>query len=426
LANLLIWLVLTAEVEGITFFGKWTTPLTVVGTFLFRPIAHLVPWDLLVLGLFVWARPGMRKNLAAPLLGSMKLTCWALLGAWVWGVLRGGSAYQTYFQLHSFLMGLLLALMVMAVYRTTADIRSLGTTVVFAAMYRAVVLIIFYFLIARNLEEEMPTLTDHADSVLFVVGFFIVLVNWMNRRTGSSLAWATGVIVLMSIAIALNNRRIAWLGVGVGLLLIYVLLPPGRFKSKINRTLIYASPLIIAYVVAGWSSKNPVFKPVASISTMFGDNQDTSSMMRDIENYNLLVSLKTNPLLGMGWGWEYVEQIHAIDISEGFPQYRYLPHNSLLGIIAFSGMLWFSGFWQLVPVAAFFHARVWVSARSYVLRVAAMTSLTALTIVVVEMWGDVGFNHILVESVLGLAIGLAARLAGLAAVEAGAQSRGKT
>jgi hypothetical protein len=424
-ANLLLWLVLTAEIEGYTFYGKWTTPLTTVGTFLFRTLFQIVPWDVLVVAAILAAQH-RRKGLSKPLLRSMLICVGAVAGAWLWGVLRGGSAYQSYYQLHSFAMGLAVALMVMLVYRTTADIRSLGRIIAFAAAYRAVTLIVFYFVVAKDLPEEMATLTDHADTVTFVVGFFIPLVNWMLRRTPGSLLIALGMIILMGIAIVLNNRRIAWLGVGVGVLIFYVLLPPGPLRRKVNRWLLLFSPLIVGYIAAGWGSKAPIFKPVASISSMFGENQDTSSMMRDIENYNLLVSLKTNPLLGMGWGWEYIEQVRAIDISGGFPQYRYLPHNSLLGVVAFSGMVWFAGFWQLFTVTAFLHARAWLDAKSIVVRAAAVNAIIALTIVVIEMWGDVGFNHMLVQTTLGVVVGLASRLPALAERDQPAQTLGST
>ena len=61
-----------------------------------------------------------------------------------------------------------------------------------------------------------------------------------------------------------------------------------------------------------------------------------TSETRNIENYNLIMTLKSNPILGSGWGHEYEEVSVAYSIKEFFEQYRYIPHNSLVGLVAFT------------------------------------------------------------------------------------------
>jgi hypothetical protein len=418
LTYVLVWLALTAEVEGYIFDNHWETWLTWVGTVVFKAIPgiRLVPWDLAVI--FTWLatmRKGA-KNQVPAIAQSLRITFISLAALWVWGVLRGGSAYQTYWQLHNFVMQFFTALLVAATCRTTAHIETLGKVVVFATIYRACVLLAFYFLVAKDLPKELPSLTDHADSVLFVSGLMLLLIAMLERRTGKSVAWLLLAGPVIITAIVLNNRRIAWLDVGVSLFLTYLLMPKNKVKRRINKTLLILSPVLIAYVGWGWGHPTGIFKPVGSVSTMFGENQDTSSLMRDIENYNLMRSLKTNPLLGMGWGHEYIEEVRAFDISSIFPQYRYLPHNSLLGLIAFTGMIGFAGIWQIVVVATFLHARVYRLARDPILRIAGLGSIVTFMVVVVQMWGDVGLSHLMVNVMMGVGIGVAARLPTLAGV----------
>lgn len=415
-ANLLIWLALVTEIEGTTFEGLWSTPLTPITTLLFKTVAHIVPWDVLVFVALALAWSQAPRKRVPAVAQSLKICFGALVVLWTWGVASGGSAYQTYFQLHAFVMGLAVAWLVAITCHTSAHVVSLGKLVAFAAMYRAVVCAAFYLQVARQLPEsqQLAALTDHCDSVLFVCGLFILLVNALERRKLSSLLWFLFGGALIVVAIVLNNRRIAWLGVGVGLGLVYLLLPSGRLKRRLSYALLALSPFLIVYVVVGWGNPAPIFKPVRSISTMFGANQDTSSIMRDIENYNLLRTLKTNPLLGYGWGREYIEEIVAFDISSIFPQYRYLPHNSLLGAIAFTGMLGFWGLWQVVLVTVYLHARVFLASKALVPRIAAMSSIVGIVMIEVQMWGDVGFNHQMVCVMLAITIGLASRLPVLA------------
>jgi O-Antigen ligase len=414
--NVIIWLCLTQEIEGMIFEGHWSTPLTTITTALFKTVAHIVPWDVLVVaGLLVARSRPLGK--AVPAVGSSLRLCFGAIALmWLWGVLRGGSAYQTYFQLHAFVMGLIAAMLVTAVYRTQADVISLGRTVAFACLYRAAICITFYVLVAKNLPDgqKLAALTDHCDSVLFVGGLFLLLANALEKRGVGPWLWVLFGGALLVTAIVLNNRRIAWVGVGVGFLLIFLLMNAGKMKKRITTVLLVLAPFIAAYIAAGWGNPAPVFKPVYSLSTMVGENQDSSSMMRDIENYNLLRTLKSNPLLGYGFGKEYIEEVVAYDISNIFPQYRYLPHNSLLGVIAFTGMLGFWGIWQVVAVTVYFHARTYRHASSPSLRAGAIASIILIVVIQVQMWGDVGFNHQMVTMMLGITIGICARLPALA------------
>jgi O-Antigen ligase len=418
IANILIWIALTAEIEGHIFANKWSTWLTPISTLFFKTVLHIVPWDaaVLLVTILTWQRSSKRR--VQPVVQSLKYVCMALAGSFVWGTLMGGQPYQAYFQTHCFIMGLVVAVMVMNTCKTVAHVEALGKVVVFACLYRALVCVWFYLEIARHLPkgQEMAALTDHCDSVLFVGGLFVLVVNALERRKLMSLLWVLFGIGLIGFAIVVNNRRIAWLGVGVGFVLIYLLLPKGKLKKRINWVLIALSPAMVAYVSAGWGNPVGIFKPVGSISTMFGQNQDTSSIMRDIENYNLVRTLKWNLITGYGFGRQYIEEIVAFDISSIFPQYRYLPHNSLLGAIAFTGIIGFWGMWQMVAVAVFMHARVYRGSKLPTLRTASMASLVGIVIIEVQMWGDIGFNHQMVTTMLAVAVGLSARLPILADV----------
>jgi hypothetical protein len=413
----LVWLSLTQEVEGFIFDGNFKTWLTAVGSFLFKglPVVHVIPWDALVVGALL-ASPLTKKNRVLEVTNAIRVTFIGLGLLWVWGVVRGGSAYQTMFQIRAFVMQLFLALLIMATCKTRAHVRALGAVVVFAAVYRAFVLFWFYLEVARNLDFKLNTLTDHADSVLFVSGLFIVLINALERKSVTSILGAALMATVMITAMVLNNRRIAWLDCGVATASTYLLWPAGKTRTVMTRILIALSPALVAYVAIGWGSPTGIFKPVGSISTMFGQHQDPSSIMRDIENYNLLRTLKGNPLLGSGWGHEYVEEVVAYSIADIFPQYRYMPHNSLLGMVAFTGMIGFALIWQYLGVSIFMLARVCSLSTNKVLRVAAHSSLIAIITVVVQYWGDVGLNHLGVNTMLAVTVGLSARLPALAGV----------
>jgi hypothetical protein len=411
---LLVWLALTAEVEGEIFSGKWETPLTTIGTAIFKPLPGIkFPlWDIaLLVTLFVaLGAKGASKDRAKPVVKSAKVALLSILGLWVWGVIRGGDVRQTMWQLHSFVISVALAFAVAATCRTAKHIATLGKVVLFAAVYRAFVLIVFYFTIARGLNPPLQVMTTHADSALFVTGMLIVIANAIERRRLGSFMWMIGSCIPLALAIKWNNRRLAWLSLMIGLALFYYVLPRTRFKRRANWLMIAAVPLFAFYVVVGWGRTEGMFKPVGAISTMFGKHEDTSSEMRDIENYNLVQTLRSNPVLGTGWGHEYNEQSVAISIKEIFPQYRFIPHNSVLGLLAFSGVVGFGLCWQLFVVAAFFLAISIRESRSGPVRVAAILGLTTIATFIFQMWGDMGWNTLSSDVLMAVAIGAAMRV----------------
>jgi len=407
--NILVWLIMTVEVQGGIFSGLWSTWFTPISTFFFTPIAHVIPWDALVL--IAWSATRGKRNDLVPAVGrSIKITSLAFVATWLWGTLHGGSSYQAIFQLRPFIVALLMASIVARVYKTRADIRSLGRTVAFACIYRALTAVGFWYFVAKDMKEPPIAMTEHTDTVLFVAGMFLFIVNAFEQKKVLSIVSAVLAMAPISGAIIVNNRRLAWLAVGVAFVLMYLLLPKGKTRKRVSRILLILSPFIATYIAIGWGNPTGIFKPVGSISTMFGEHQDVSSLMRDIENYNLIKTLKSNPLLGLGWGREYIEELRAIDISNIFPQYRYLPHNSLLGAISFTGMFGFAGIWQVVVVTVYLHVLVYRGTKQTVPRIASVCSIIAVLVIELQMWGDIGFNHPMVTTMLAITIGLSARL----------------
>ncbi len=420
IAFVLVWLALTAEIAGDTFGGKWETPLTWLGSALFTPLPGIkFPlWDLAVFATLAWALTlkGARKDLARPLMTSLVVTYASLAALWVWGVIRGGDIRQTTWQLHGFVMAFVTAQLLIATCRTLPHLVTLGKVIVFATLYRAIILLVFYFAIARGLYPPLATLTSHADTALFVTGLLMLLAYALEK--GKSRAMLISAVCGLPIALAIhyNNRRLAWLSLAIGIAMTYLLMPKSKLKRRINLALMVGAPLLLMYIAVGWGRTEGIFKPVGAISTMMGTHEDASSETRNIENYNLVMTLKSSPILGLGWGHEYQEVSVAYSIKEIFEQYRYLPHNSVLGLLAFTGLIGFTGVWQVFVVSAFLLARVQRLAADARARTAALIALLGMMVFVLQAWGDMGLGTLTSDVLLGSCFAVAARVPVLTSV----------
>jgi len=414
LTFVLLFLVLTAEVKGEIFDGKWETPLTWIGTFLFTPSAIKLPiFDVLVLLLFGWAMASKasHKNRAAPLVRAL----WASLGAiaviWVWGVATGGVIQQTLWQLHTFVMMYVVAFLMMGAVRTPAHFETLGKVVVAAALYRSFILFVFWFAVVRATMQFRPaTLTTHHDSALFVSGI-VVLGAWaVERRSQRAILTAFFAGSFIALAIAYNNRRLAWVSLLGAVVVAYALLPHGKLKRRINLGMMIAAPILALYIAIGWDSPRAFFKPVASLASMLSKT-DSSSATRDIENYNLILTLKSNPALGRGFGHEYDEVSVAYSIKEFFEQYRYIPHNSVLGLVAFTGLFGFAGIWTMLPVAAFLLARAHRAAKTPLERTIALVGIAEIVVFMNQLYGDMGMVSMTATWLMAGSLAAAGRMA---------------
>ena len=423
------------ETDKILYLGLWRSPLQVFGPlFVSMPPFNLFPWQMLLLALapvcLLW--PGAFRRRSAAMDTAIVISFASVAVTFLWGLVRGGSAYNAYYQLWRFLVALLIGLVFVSVIRKSGHVRLLGLTVIAAAVVRATLAVYFYWTFVHGRMDPLPPhLTTHDDSLLFVTGVVIVLSWALARASLASWLAAVSVSAVLVYAIILNNRRLAWIellfSIGVG----YFVIPRGRVHRKVSRFLLVAAPVLLVYVVAGWGKPGAVFAPVRAISTA-GSNQDASSLARQEEIRNLLYTLWAggNPILGTGWGVPYQKftSVYANFGAEWW-QYLYLPHNSLLGVAVFAGLVGLCGIWLVVPVAAFLGVRGYRGSGETIDRAAAMAAVCVLPAYGAQCVGDVGFQSLTGSLIRGVAMGVAAKVAAWVAASEAARSpvsRGRT
>jgi len=194
--------------------------------------------------------------------------------------------------------------------------------------------------------------------------------------------------------------------------MVYLVLPRGRVHRRVNRFLLLAAPVLLAYVVVGWGQQGALFAPLRAFATA-GSNEDASSLARQEEIRNLLYTLSTagNPLLGTGWGVPYqkVTSVYA-NFGPDWWQYLYMPHNSLLAVAVFGGLVGICGIWLVVPVAAFLAMRGYRASTRVMDRAAAMAAICILPAYGVQCFGDIGFQSLTGGLILGVAMAAAGKV----------------
>ncbi len=407
-----LFLILTSE-DAEVYSGflvtpfNWTEQLFFGISFLKFP---LWTYGQLILLLVVGGK-GARPRLRAQPMDRALLASVACIGLWgVLGAIRGGNLQQAGFQTFCFLNALGFAFLLLAVMRTPEHYALLLKAIVAAAVHRSVMAIGFYLFVVRDLPwNKVPGyMTAHQDSVLFVTGLVILVANAVERATKNARALLVSLAPVILLAIQLNNRRLAWLSLISALAVGYAMIPVSPKKRRINRLIAATLPAVALYVAVGWGRPKGIFKPLASFATVSSE-KDASTRSRDNENEGLIYTFAQGKTFGSGWGWEYIETNMTLSARE-FLQYRYIPHNSLLALLAFTGLLGFTGILMPLPVAVYLNTRTYRAASSPVVRVAAMVSVAEAAICFNQIYGDMGFFSRTTMTILVTSFATAGRL----------------
>jgi hypothetical protein len=329
---------------------------------------------------------------AWPLPIAAMISLFGVAFAWAYGISRGGSTQDSLWQVQKIAYVPVLFFLFQAAVRGPSDSKRLMRAIVWAAVIRAGAAVFIAMTIAVPAGEELAVATTHADSVVFASAFAIVLASlWEGEIPGwSPRAWFA--LVVLAAGMVANNRRLVWVEV-IGIVVTYALISRRtRFERNVIRVLILSLPLLIPYCVVGWNSDAALFKPVKIIRSMTDSDSDGSTKWRDFENWNLVFTVADHPVLGSGFGHEYAERWKLPDISGSYRQYRFMPHNSVLGLWASVGVVGFCLIWTLVVAGVFLAARSYRCAVQPGHKALALAALGITVAYVNQCYGDIGIN----------------------------------
>jgi hypothetical protein len=389
--------------------GLWTSPLYLPGELLYLNLhkhtgigaLRFSALELAIAVLMVVV--AMRKLQADPIddprrLGAlpnpMKLAFASMFGAvlamMAWGILRGGDTTNALWQARQLVWLPVLGVLFGHSLKTAAARLWLVRIVIATACLRALTGIYFYFVIARPAGYRFEYVTTHSDSILAVVAVLLGIMALIARPSRDNLLLNLVAQPILLVGLIVNDRRLAFVALFGGLV-VAVLLAPAALRRVLRRVIILSIPLLIVYTAVGWNSNAGVFRPVGIVRSVTSQ-EDASSATRDIENYNLISTLKRQPVVGSGFGHEYTEFVQAYRVDHIFAQYLYIAHNSVLWLISQVGWLGFACIWIVFPTAALIALRVLQQAGSSTDVLTGFGTVAAILAYLLQAWGDMGFQ----------------------------------
>jgi hypothetical protein len=409
--------------------GLWESPLFPLGELLFGQLSQITKIgalrfpliDVLIVGLLGLAmyRRVVKSPIdpptapmPRPLIAVTALSLFAILFMEVRGVARGGDFKNSLWQWHQ--AGMLPFIVAMFHYalRGPQDWPIVAKVIVAAGITKALVGSYFALVIVPALGVFVEYTTSHSDSMTFIFCLLVTLVRFIEQPKAAHLIRGFAVIAIILMGMVFNDRRLAYVSLAGCLLAAFLINPWTPLKRLVVRFLPFLAPVIALYIAVGWNRPTGVFAPVDTIKSLIeGQGGEDALDYRDIENLDMIATWAQFPLLGTGYGHEFLEPIPLPDIAFVFPTYRFHPHNSLLGLLAFGGMLGYTGVWLYLVVTVFFAVRAYHRSPVSEYRAAALIIVGIMAAYVNQVFGDMGIISYICTFLVAVCVAMAGKLA---------------
>jgi len=333
--------------------------------------------------------------------------------AWTLGKVRGGDGSMAVWQIDRVMYLPAIFLLCQAAFTEHKDYLAVGKVVLYASLLRALMGMYVRATITAPVdaagESLMPYATTHNDSMLFAVGSVILLSLVLERVGKKATRMCLLLMPILAGGIIANNRRMVWVEIALVFLTTYVIAEPNAFKRKVNRALIALVPVALGYIAVGWSSESGIFKPVKMIRSAVDSSTDLSTAWRDLENFNLVFTIRNYPIAGIGLGNGFFEvwPMPAID----YTLEHFVPHNSILGLLCYYGYLGFMGLTALWVAGVFFAIRAYHFAKQPLEKAAALACFASIIVYFLQCFGDMGLGSWTGVYLVAPSIAIACKLA---------------
>jgi len=408
--QVLFFLVWVDERQAMYAEHMWS-PFHWVEDWLIAPIAKVRPIDALMVLILAFAvskgafKVATVRPMKRTLFGALAVTLLAL----VYGLSTGGDARAAGWQIYLPFSMILASFTIAATHQTAEHFVGLFKAFVAAGLVHAVWGITFHILYVKTGLLNPGFDSTHHDSVIWTASVGLLILLALRFPSPRTRLLAVVLVPMLLVAIQFNNRRLAFVSLIADLLVLYFALPANRVKRRVQRVALGIVPLVLLYVAIGWGRTEGIFRPLKSFQTVSVD-ADNSTKARRMENLGLIATAnKYGWVMGSGWGQKYVEVSGRYNIYflELWP---YVPHNSVLGLFAYTGYVGFMGFWMVFPMSVFFNTRVAKQSKrpldQFVSTVAVMQVVSCSN----QWYGDMGSFSIVTMYTLSSTLAVALRL----------------
>lgn len=327
------------------------------------------------------------------------------------GLVAGGTFNISLWELRPQVYGYILFVLTASLVRERRQLLWLGGIFLVGTSFKAILGFNRYVFTLHRDIGNFDSILGHEGSYFLVLFLTAVAcaVIWYRRR--SLLVPLILMTPIVAFALLENRRRVGILALVVALAIVVVL--GIGFERSVRVKLAVISAVFAlsfgAFVGLNWNKTDglvgQIVRPVTSLFQP--DPRDFSSnLYRQNENANLQYSFNQNRIFGIGFGSPMPVIFPLADISQSYPLWQYIPHNTLLWIGMRMGLLGFMAFFALIGMTILEGVHQVAMRNDSLLRATAVFALAALGAELIVAYGDLQLENYRNMIFMGTMIGL--------------------
>jgi hypothetical protein len=344
-----------------------------------------------------------------------------LIVSFFYGQARGGNFLSALWEVRALFYLCLMYFFVPQVIQTKQQISMIVWFIICAISIKALQGV-FRFVILGFQFGGNDTLTNSEDPIFIITLFVLLLalsifsVDTKQRRV---LRYLLPVLIL---GFYVGQRRATYASLIITIIAFIFMLP----KNEGFKLFKYLSVFIIIlglYLTIFWNSTSETGQLAQKIKSMFyldpskmSARDYSSNLYREFENYNLSMTIRHSPFMGIGFGNKYEQWLSFWGLQD-LGTLSYIPHNSILWLFAKTGSYGFILFLFFLNSFIFFSVSLLQKTKDPYLKavcvVSALAVINQLVVVFVEM--HLSFYRTMVY--LGVFMGLMSVIAELSKIE---------
>jgi hypothetical protein len=291
---------------------------------------------------------------------AMLFTAFWLFGI-VFGLLKGGSLNIGLWEARPIIYLPIMLVLVSNLITSREQVNNLLWFIMVALLIEGIFGVWYFFVQAHGDIHSVAEITEHASAVHMNTLFVLVLAAWVYKASPAKRYLLPLFIPVVAITYLVTQRRAAFLGLFIALLLMAIVLfiEKRRLFWKIVPPI---AVLFALYCAAFWNSNSSLGLPVEAIKSVVDQKHasledQASNAYRVLENINASFTIHNAPLTGVGFGRKFYILVNMPDISN-FQWWQYITHNSIVwiwmktGIGGFLSLLILIGMSLIVSVRA--------------------------------------------------------------------------
>jgi O-Antigen ligase len=247
---------------------------------------------------------------------------------------------------------------------------------------------------------------SHEDVIFLGTHLLLVIALWTFKAPFVQRLFGLASVPVVGFTLLATERRAGY----IALIIAFVMFTLVFLIVNRKAFFLFSLPMLIAFAVylpVFWDNTTMVGQPARAVRSLSApDPRDASSnLYRQLEKFNVIYTIKSNPILGVGFGRPFDFVVALPDLS-WWPFWHYEPHHNILWVWLKLGTGGFIIFWTLLATAVARSTYIVRTLRTPEARIWGLFALTAVVTTVVFCYVDLGLVSGRVTVFLGTTLGV--------------------